>query len=341
MERNELWSQEWADLLQPGLAEDFFAAPMPAFALPATGSVDVRFALWMAECCRLIYRQEGDEDSGRLGAKSRAEFVAAAGPEWREKTFLNGLSTQRVAGWKSWRPALPADDTQAALLTHTAPDCSVLVFRGTLGTRNVLTDLAFLASPSTADGATAVHTGFAAALNTIWEDVQTALRDTVGPLYLTGHSLGGALATLAALRLVQEPEFQDRVAGLYTFGCPRVATGGFAENPSGLSHARIVHGDDLVTKLPPAFSLPFFPVYQHLGLLVKIDSEGDCHVIRDQPSGPDIRAGMVETADLLRKLLALPNLEQFGAPAKPLKDHTPLLYTRALRRAVEQGKAVL
>ncbi|TKR82174.1 hypothetical protein L596_015937 [Steinernema carpocapsae] len=72
-------------------------------------------------------------------------------------------------------------------------------------------------------------------------------------VYVTGHSLGGALATLVAKRIVfSELRTQDKVK-LVTFGEPRVGNLAFAtEIRSTLDYMfRVVHGDDPIPHLPP------------------------------------------------------------------------------------------
>jgi hypothetical protein len=327
-----MWSQEWQDLLQPGVADDFFTA-MPDFAPPRHLAFDARFALWMAEFCRLIYRQGLDERPASGAGLTLAEIIGSLIPRWGNEYIINGLH-QRHGSRAGGAIPLPAEDTQAAIYPCPQPECAVLVFRGNLGARNLLTDLSFLAAPDGEQSAAAIHTGFASAVALVWPQVRAALLRTRGPLHLTGHSLGAALATLTASRMQQDPELSPRLATLHTFGCPRLATGGFAPTLGGLFHARIVLGDDLVTKLPPAFSLPLFPDYQHCGRGVQLSPEGSYEILNEgADEEPDLKAGMAETAELLRKLLALPELSKFGAPAKPLRDHTPRLYTEALRRA--------
>ncbi len=71
-----------------------------------------------------------------------------------------------------------------------------------------------------------VHRGFHGALEEVWSRLQPrlhALNTSSRPrtIWLTGHSLGAALATLAACRL-------DGVHGLYTFGSPLVGDDVFA-----------------------------------------------------------------------------------------------------------------
>lgn len=84
------------------------------------------------------------------------------------------------------------------------------------------------------------------------------------PLYVTGHSLGGALATLTAYHaLVHHDNVQ-----LYTFGCPRVANRPLAKQIDAqleMRSYRCVHGWDIVPRVPPFFS------YHHVPQLVFFD----------------------------------------------------------------------
>ena len=80
---------------------------------------------------------------------------------------------------------------------------------------------------------------------------------------MTGHSLGAALATLAADRY-------GNVQGLYTYGSPRVGDRNFKED-FNVNAYRFVNNSDIVTKVPPAGT------YLHVGELKYIDSEGTIH----------------------------------------------------------------
>src|SRR5207249_4492483 len=79
-------------------------------------------------------------------------------------------------------------------------------------------------------------------------------------LWLTGHSLGGALATLAAAHLGR-----DAVQGLYTYGCPRVGDVKFTSVLPEASHFRFVHRRDWVVEQPPEFL-----GYVHAGTLRQV-----------------------------------------------------------------------
>lgn len=99
-----------------------------------------------------------------------------------------------------------------------------------------------------------VHLGFREALAVVEDDVMAVLatpelRDR--PLWLTGHSLGGALAVLLAarLRVMGRP-----IQGVYTFGQPRVGNYALAATLDQLlagRHFRLVNGNDPVPRVPP------------------------------------------------------------------------------------------
>ncbi len=104
-----------------------------------------------------------------------------------------------------------------------------------------------------------VHRGFATALEVIWEDLQKATavegNDSKLPVYFTGHSLGGALAVLAAARfLAADSGNAQRFGGLHTFGQPRVGNAAFATWATRLfggRYTRAVNHRDIVPQLPP------------------------------------------------------------------------------------------
>lgn len=101
-----------------------------------------------------------------------------------------------------------------------------------------------------------IHRGFDDAVDAVWADVSAALKSTVPtqPLFITGHSLGGALAIIVAERLQREMKIE--ASAVYTFGAPRVGSSAFAGsyNASGLGDRsyRLIHGLDIVPTLPPS-----------------------------------------------------------------------------------------
>lgn len=71
--------------------------------------------------------------------------------------------------------------------------------------------------------------------------------------YITGHSLGGAFATIAALHLSHMKIFPAEKLSLYTFGSPRVGNRAFAlEVTASVKQSyRVVHSNDIVPHVPP------------------------------------------------------------------------------------------
>jgi triacylglycerol lipase len=102
------------------------------------------------------------------------------------------------------------------------------------------------------------HRGFLEALAEIWDllfaAVDAAMKSKERPLWVTGHSLGGALALLAAWRL--QRSFMP-VHQVYTFGSPMIGNAVAAEafqSEFADKIFRYVDEEDLVPLLP-AFSL--------------------------------------------------------------------------------------
>jgi hypothetical protein len=101
------------------------------------------------------------------------------------------------------------------------------------------------------------HHGFTAAIAAVWDELAATLTDrryAQLPLFFTGHSLGGALAIIAAERLLREGG--TMATGIYAFGSPRVGGADFADAyaASGLASRtfRLVHGLDIIPAVPPA-----------------------------------------------------------------------------------------
>ena len=150
------------------------------------------------------------------------------------------------SGWFNLIKTFNKNGTQAFLAKN--DEFAVLSFRGTQPDKweDVRTDLRVL-KLRTIDGR--VHIGFKNAFDDVKDAITEELRKHLGkmPLYITGHSLGAALATVATQEI--EEEFNDLVAACYTFGSPRVGDGKY-EKAIKVPFYRIVNTTDIVTLLP-------------------------------------------------------------------------------------------
>jgi triacylglycerol lipase len=143
----------------------------------------------------------------------------------------------------------------------------VLAFRGTRSVSNWETNLhTWLIHPGHTDAHLRVHQGFYNAFEKLSDgakgirqkitEIENATAGRI-PIYITGHSLGGALAQIAAAVLGS-----DQIAACYTFGSPRVGNYVFdlwVKPPS----YRIINYADIVPQVP--FSVPFVLNYRHSG----------------------------------------------------------------------------
>ena len=126
-----------------------------------------------------------------------------------------------------------------------------------------------------------VHCGFLNAVQGLWKTIQSRIcqlrvqarwQGRELSLWLTGHSLGAALATLVTAQLRQANE---KISGLYTYASPRVGDRTFAQNFNidlGMRTFRIVNKNDLVPQLPMR-SLS----YCHVGQLFYFDHRDQLH----------------------------------------------------------------
>jgi triacylglycerol lipase len=152
-------------------------------------------------------------------------------------------------------------------------DFAVVAFRGTKDIQNWMTDFnstpvsfpwLFDSGPDVGD----IHAGFGHALRDAWANVcdvvnvmiprppveQGILISPQPTLWLTGHSLGGALAVLtgAVYNMWQQATMRP-VAGVYTFGQPRVGLYKFCGNYDQVLRPktfRFVNKSDLVPRVP-------------------------------------------------------------------------------------------
>lgn len=149
--------------------------------------------------------------------------------------FLHGFDS--TVGTQAFLARLKPTGEQRPML--------ILAFRGTetKAIEDIRTDAR--AGLQDAPGGGRVHPGFYRAFESVQEQIQQVLNaHGDDPLYITGHSLGGALAVVAS-RYLQHPQ----TAATYTYGGPRVGDELFFSDYR-LPVYRVVNGADVVARLP-------------------------------------------------------------------------------------------
>jgi len=167
-----------------------------------------------------------------------------------------------------------------------------------------------------------VHAGFLGAIREVWDDVSTHLRSLQQarrrPLWITGHSLGAALATIAASLCTDKPELG--AVGLVTYGSPRVGDRTFGRRIK-VPVWRFRHNADLVTHVPIGF------VFRHVGRLQFIDSNGHFHRNQTRLEELTINMGSAGPSKArMRRLAEQLRAEPFGAVPGFFADHAPVNY---------------
>ena len=207
-----------------------------------------------------------------------------------------------------------ARDTDCYVVSR--PDWLAVAFRGTESDEwpDIFADARFAQVPWHTGK---VHAGFAAGISDIWPALSDMLRSAaVGrTVWFCGHSLGAALATLAADR------FAD-TRGVCTFGSPRIGdpefTTDFTNRFAGRS-LRYVNDHDIVTHVPPPVLPPW--IYQHVDPRRLIDADG--RVSSGRPAPFPALVGASET------LLDIVGAVGGGAMSRPpnfFLEHMPKAY---------------
>ncbi len=141
----------------------------------------------------------------------------------------------------------------------------IFAFRGTESRTDVRTDLSVwkrtlddIAFLEDGNGDIRVHAGFLQQYNTFKFEMMAAMYKRIWKsnkqkirVVFTGHSLGGALATLSAT--CAKAILKDQInAECYTFGSPRVGNAAFVNyfDTHVDASTRYVHGADIVTRMP-------------------------------------------------------------------------------------------
>lgn len=167
-----------------------------------------------------------------------------------------------------------------------------------------------------------VHKGFNTEVDDLWPMLEEVLTENQKTLWFTGHSLGGAMATICAGRCFLS-DISSMPHALYTFGSPRVGCKRFV-NFVEIDHSRFVNNNDIVTRVPPAWM-----GYRHGGKEWYLNRNGHLSKVNGFTRSMDRLSGF------LRGLTKL-SIDHFA-------DHSMERYIDYINKAVqtEQGDSKL
>lgn len=227
-------------------------------------------------------------------------------------------------------------ETQAYIAGN--DDLIILAFRGTTALLDWISDanVDLIGGP-----AGRVHEGFYLALGFVWLDIWNYIKEhrRGRAIWVTGHSLGAALATLAVAKLRLERD--EAVNGLYTFGAPRAGDLEFArvfDLDFGQQAFRYVNDQDIVSRVPLRLMQ-----YSHVGTFHWFDQDG---VQVQDPNWWDIVANRIRQPldELIPQLLPVtdPLFRRFRSRVpkrlqskiEAIEDHSMDQYVANLEKAL-------
>ena len=205
-------------------------------------------AYWMAKISKEIYLTRSDKDQHPDEQKILANLKE------EDQKFIKVIGANK-------------NSAQAALVEHENFYC--IVFRGTNQFVDWFDNFNLFPVQELFGG---FHRGFWNSVEDVWDIVFSAYKTANAahkkPLFFTGHSLGGAMATVASAKLIH---LGLPFISTYTFGQPRVLTRDTARifDVEGKSRFyRFHNNNDLVTRLPSRSM-----GYRHVGTYLYISEE--------------------------------------------------------------------
>ena len=238
------------------------------------------------------------------------EFARLAYYSFKDSDIARLRRDVGLVGYSGLRAFSTALGTQAFVARH-GDGPAIVAFRGTQPESILDIGVDVTAGLETWRGPGRVHEGFRAAFETVRTEIEGWMAtEGIEPaqVLLCGHSLGGALATLAAACWTD--------ASLVTIGSPRIGDADFAASVSGARCQRIFNCCDLVARVPPREL-----GYEHVEPSWFITSKGEAI---PNPGAPRIDAERhIARGDYFAKYFGLGN-----APVRDLADHAPVNYRR-------------
>lgn len=290
-------------LFKPGEAKEYFKVSEPEPIHLNNNNFSVSNAWWLAETSRLIYHpgfyNKNDVDFGCF----RFEQLA----------YIENKETS----------------THVAILKviQDSP-CIIIVFRGSDEIEDWGINVRVYQNEFNDNGK--VHRGFRKAYLSVREELFCKLENNTLPAFITGHSLGAALAILATSEICEKAYFN----ACYTFGSPRIGNPDFVNSIQTEAIYRIVNNSDVITTIPIDFANI---IYQHIGKAILIDENGKLYSDLNEDAVYEHQKSKLEGLKdyALSKLFNNElNTIKNDLPSF-LADHSPINYVAALERLLK------
>ncbi len=112
-----------------------------------------------------------------------------------------------------------------------------------------------------------VHSGFHSEVNELWPLLEQQVKENQRPMWFAGHSLGGAMAAICAVRCKISP-IPSNPQAIFSYGAPRVGNRVYTSFLK-VKHYRWVNNNDIVARIPPRWL-----GYRHMGQEIYLNRRG-------------------------------------------------------------------
>ena len=201
------------------------------------------------KCCTAATSSESSEPTHKFGDDKTSNRTALRCAKLSQLAYKSYSVVLQELSKYGLQAEMEIRDRNTDTEGFIASDSSsiIVVFRGSSTEMDIITDMKFKPVPIGPDLPLA-HEGFVAAVNAVYTSTEEKLKPHLGQkqLFITGHSLGAALASLLSYRLsMDHPTCQPN---LYAFACPPVGDENFCKSFQGrLSNIITIDGDPLST----------------------------------------------------------------------------------------------
>jgi len=118
-----------------------------------------------------------------------------------------------------------------------------------------------------------VHSGFHSEVNELWPLLEQQIKENQRPMWFSGHSLGGAMAAVCAVRCKISP-IPSNPQAIFSYGAPRVGNRSYSSYLK-VKHYRWVNNNDIVPRVPPRWL-----GYRHMGQEIYLNRRGRISELR-------------------------------------------------------------
>ena len=205
----------------------------------------------------LVYKRKKQESTSDVYLVPESLYTTTT--TFIRRRHYNNIIAHTIAKWWGFHSVVVIDDFSRCLICR-YNNVWILSFKGTDKVDDILADLNVLTIEEDK-----YVSGIYKLLVRIWPQIVSVLpaysKDSDTLIYCTGHSMGGALSTMAADFLLTKENYPPKSVILYSFASPRCGTGELRNSISNLMHAySIVRCGDPIPHLPTGPSALFAAV---------------------------------------------------------------------------------